>query len=134
MRNKWTSGWDGNWFYYPVSSDQKADFHGTRTYLLSSKMTMLGYPMEVPFFCGPKDANFTTFIEATSFIGGRDVVEEFLAYSLRPLGQQFGFQVEMKESPLSKVLVSMPQVTAAIWERESEAKFVHASRKPQTSV
>jgi hypothetical protein len=30
----------------------------------------------------------------------------------------------MKESPLSKVMVPMPQITAAIKEHESEAKFV----------
>jgi hypothetical protein len=55
-----------------------------------------------------KDSNITAFIEATSLVGGCDVVEEFLASGLWPLGQQFGFQVERKESPLSKVLVLMP--------------------------
>jgi hypothetical protein len=56
------------------------------------------------------------FVQATSLIGGRDVVVEFLACSLWPLGQQFSFQVGMKESPLSKVLVLMPQIAAAIGE------------------
>jgi hypothetical protein len=115
-RNKWTSGWDGNWFYYRVLSEQKADSPGQGTYPLSSKMTKLNYLMEVPSSCGPEDANIMTFIEVTSLIGGHDVVEEFLASSLWPLGQQFAFQVERKESPLSKVLVSMPQITAAIGE------------------
>jgi hypothetical protein len=32
--------------------------------------------------------------------------------------------VEVKESPLSIVMVPMPQITAAIGERKSEAKFV----------
>jgi hypothetical protein len=43
---------------------------------------------------------------------------------LRLLGEQFGFQVEMKESLLSKVLVLMPLITATIGEHESRAMFV----------
>jgi hypothetical protein len=114
MRNKWTSGWDGIWFYYRVPSKQKADSQGQRTYPLSSKMTKMNYLMEVPSSCGPEDANVVAFVEATSLIGGCDVVEEFLASGLWPLGQQFGFQVERKESLLSKVLVPMPHITTAI--------------------
>jgi hypothetical protein len=87
MRNKWTSGWDGNWFYCRVPSDQKADFWDTRTYSLSSKMTKLDYQMDVPSSCGPEDSNFIAFVEATSLIGGHNVVEEFLACGLWPLGQ-----------------------------------------------
>jgi hypothetical protein len=77
MRNKWTSGWDGNWFYCRVLSDQKADFCGTRTYSPSSKMSKVDHETDVPSFCGPEDANFAAFI-----IGGHDVVEEFLACGL----------------------------------------------------
>jgi hypothetical protein len=36
--------------------------------------------------CGPEDADFAAFIEATSLIGGHNAVEEFLASSLWPLG------------------------------------------------
>jgi hypothetical protein len=50
----------------------------------------------------------------TSLISGRDAVEEFLASGLWPLGQQFGFEVETKESPLSKVTAPMPRITTAI--------------------
>jgi hypothetical protein len=32
--------------------------------------------------------------------------------------------VETKESPLSKLMVLMPQITTSIGERESEAQFV----------
>jgi hypothetical protein len=124
MRNKWTSSWDGNWFYCWVALKQKADSPGQRTNPLSSKMTKMNYLTEVPSSCGPEDANVVAFVEATSLISGRDVVEEFIASSLWPLGQQFGFPMERKESPMSKVLVPMPQITAAIGEREPEAKFV----------
>jgi hypothetical protein len=79
-------------------------------------MTKLDYLREVPSSCGPEDANFVAFIQATSLISGHDAVEEFHARGLWPLGQQFSFQVETKESPLSKVLVPMPQITTAIGE------------------
>jgi hypothetical protein len=87
-------------------------------------MTPLVYEMDVSSSCGPEDVGFVAFIEATSLIGGRDTVEEFLASGLWPLGQQFGFEVETKESPLSKVSVLMPQITTAIRQREFEATFV----------
>jgi hypothetical protein len=70
-------------------------------------MTPLDYLMESPS-CGSEDANFLAFIEATSLIGGRDAIEDFLACNLWPLGEKFGFIVEMKESPMSKVMVPMP--------------------------
>jgi hypothetical protein len=87
-------------------------------------MTPLVYEIDVSSSCGPEDADFTAFIEVTSLIGGHDTVEEFLATGFWPLGQQVGFEVEMKESPLSKVIVPMPQITTAIRQRESEATFV----------
>jgi hypothetical protein len=41
----------------------------------------------------------------------------------KPLGRCFGFSVETKDSPLSKVMVPMPQIGTAIRERVSSAKF-----------
>jgi hypothetical protein len=79
-------------------------------------MTKMNHLMVVPSSCGPEDANVAAFVEVTSLISGCDVVEEFLASDLWPLGQQFGFQLEIKESPLSKVLVPMLQITTAIGE------------------
>jgi hypothetical protein len=35
--NKWTSGWDNNWFYCKVLSEKKNDSRGNKTYPLSSK-------------------------------------------------------------------------------------------------
>jgi hypothetical protein len=42
---------------------------------------------------------------------------------LWPLDEKFGFKVEMKETPLSKVVVPMPQVTAVIGAQEPGAEF-----------
>jgi hypothetical protein len=47
-------------------------------------------------------------------LGGCNAVEEFLACGMWPLGKKFGFTVETQESPMSKVMVPMPQVTAGI--------------------
>jgi hypothetical protein len=50
-------------------------------------------------------------------------VEEFLTGGLWPLSKKFDFEVETKESPLSKVVVPMPQIDAAVKTDESRAKF-----------
>jgi hypothetical protein len=79
--------------------------------------------MEVPSSYRLEDTNFAAFIEVTSIIGGHDAVEEFLTCSLWPLSEKFGFKVDTKKSPLSKVMVPMPQVTVIIGEQEPEAEF-----------
>jgi hypothetical protein len=123
MRNKWTSGWDGNLFYCRVHAEQKADVRDRESYSLSSTMTRLNYLTEAPSSCGPEDANFTVFVEVTSIVGGRDAVKEFLASGLWPLSEKFGFKVETKESPQLKVVVPMPQVDTVIGTEEFGAKF-----------
>jgi hypothetical protein len=80
--NKWTNGWDSHWFYYKVPSEQGKDFKGQKTYPLSSQMAPLIHEMDVSSSCGPKDGDFKAFIEATSLITSRDVVEEFLGSGL----------------------------------------------------
>jgi hypothetical protein len=77
-------------------------------------MTPLNHQTEVPSSCRPEDA---AFIEATSLIRGCNVVEEFVACALWPLGKQFDFEVDTKESPLSMVIVSMPRNTTTTRER-----------------
>jgi hypothetical protein len=56
-------------------------------------------------------------------IGGRDAVEEFLACSLCPHSEKFGFKVETNEIPLLKVVVPMPQVTLVIGAQELGLTF-----------
>jgi hypothetical protein len=109
-----------------VPSEQGNDFQGQKTYPLSSQMTHLIHEMDVSSCCGPEDDDFTAFIEVTSLIGGRDAVEEFLASGQWPVASwsRFCFLVETKESLLSKVIVSVPQIGTAIGEPESGAKFV----------
>jgi hypothetical protein len=72
-------------------------------------MTRLDHLVEAPSECGPEDDNFADFVEVTTFIGGHDVVEEFLACGLWPLSEKFGFPVERRESLLSKSMVPVLQ-------------------------
>jgi hypothetical protein len=92
-------------------------------------MTHLIHETDVSSSCGPEDGDLKAFVEATSLIGGRDAVEEFLASGLWPLGCRFRLSVETKESPLSKIIVLMPQIDTAIRERESSAKFAACIEK-----
>jgi hypothetical protein len=85
MKNKWTSGWDGNWFYCHMPAEQSTNVRGKGSYPLSSTMTPLNYLMEVPSSCGPEDTNFAAFAEVTSIIGGHDAMEEFHTCGLWPL-------------------------------------------------
>jgi hypothetical protein len=90
---------------------------------LSSTMTRLNYLMEAPSDCGPEDANFLAFVEVTYIIGGCDAKKEFIACALWPLSEKFRLKVEVKESPLSKVVVPMPQVTTVIGAQEPGTAF-----------
>jgi hypothetical protein len=42
---------------------------------------------ELPHSCAADDANAMAFEEATKIFGGRDTVEEFLAYGIWPLNE-----------------------------------------------
>jgi hypothetical protein len=82
-------------------------------------MTPLNFLLDVSFECGPRDVNVAAFTEAASIIGGRNVVEEFLACGIWLLIKKCDFEVEMKETPLSKVIVPMPRVTPIFGMKES---------------
>jgi hypothetical protein len=84
-------------------------------------MTPLCHLVEAPSFYGLENADFAAFIEATSIIGGSRCCGRVSRLWL--LSEKFGFRVETKESPLSKVLVLMPQVTIVIGAQESKAEF-----------
>jgi hypothetical protein len=86
-------------------------------------MTSLNYAMEVTFECGPADTDVAAFTEVALIIAGHDIVEEFLACGLWPLSEKFGFKVETRETPPSKVVVPMPQVTLVIGAQELGSTF-----------
>jgi hypothetical protein len=86
-------------------------------------MSALDYLMEMPHSCAVDNVNVLAFEEATKFIRRRDAVEEFLACGIWPLSDDWDFKVEKIESPLSKVIVPMPKVTAIIAGKEMWATF-----------
>jgi hypothetical protein len=112
-----------DWFYCRVPLEPLPDIRGKGNYPLRSTMALLDYLNGTPFECSPEDANVVAFIEATSIIGGRDAVEEFLAYGIWSLSDSCSFKVETKETPLSRVVVPMPNVTPAIGAKETESAF-----------
>jgi hypothetical protein len=57
-------------------------------------MITFEYLIDAPFECDPCDANVAAFMEATSIIVGRDVVEEFLACDIWSLSEKCEFEVE----------------------------------------
>jgi hypothetical protein len=79
-------------------------------------VTHLIHETDMSSSCDHENSDFKAFVEATSLIGGCNAVEEFLASHLSPLGRHFSFSVGMKESPLSKITVLMPQIDTAIRE------------------
>jgi hypothetical protein len=123
VRNKWTSNWASNWFYCKVPLEPAADVQGKGKYPLRSTMSQLEYLTDALFECDPEDANVVAFVEASFIIGGRDVVEELLACGIWLLSDSCEFEVEKKETPLSKVMVPMPKVTPTIAKQESKAAF-----------
>jgi hypothetical protein len=106
-----------------VPAEQTTDGRGKGSYLLALMMTPLNHLIEALSACGPDDANIAAFIEVTSIIKSCDAMEEFLTCGLWPLSEKFGFEVEMNETPMSKVVVPMPQVTAVIGVQERGVEF-----------
>jgi hypothetical protein len=69
------------------------------------------------------DMNVVAFTEAASISGCRETVEEFLACGIWPLCEKYDFEVETKETPLSKVVVPLPTITPVVGMKESGAAF-----------
>jgi hypothetical protein len=109
VKNKWSTDCARNWFYCKVPS-YKSDVHGKGTYPLRSEMTQLDYLTDAPYRCGADDINVMAFTEVAVITGGRETVEEFLACDIWLLSEGWEFEVETKESPLSRVRVPMPKV------------------------
>jgi hypothetical protein len=91
IKNMWSAGWMRSWFYcrvpYLCSSDGGKSMHG-----LHSQMSVLDYTVEPEVECSDDDTNNVAFVQATTTIGGRDAVEEFVACKMFPLASSFSFK------------------------------------------
>jgi hypothetical protein len=109
------------WFYCKVPSEQRINVHGKGNYPLRSVMSPLEYLTDGPYECGPDDVNVVAFAVVAAIIGGRDAVKKFLACGIWPLNEGWEFEVERRESPILKIVVPMPKVTAIIGQQETGA-------------
>jgi hypothetical protein len=67
-------------------------------------MSTLDYTVELDVKCPNRDVNDAIFIQVTTTIRGRDVVEEFLTCGVYPLSAGFGFgSVSIDMTTMSKV-------------------------------
>jgi hypothetical protein len=90
-------------------------------HVLHSRMSTRDYTVEPEVECSDDytvepevewsddDSNNAAFVQVTTTIGGRDVVEEFVACKMFPLASNFGFKdVPVGTTPVSKVRTSLP--------------------------
>jgi hypothetical protein len=78
IKNKWSAGWTKAWFYYKVPR-HLCEKGGKTMHILHLYMCSLDFQMEPPFDCADDDSGDVAFVQATKYIGGRDVMEEFIA-------------------------------------------------------
>jgi hypothetical protein len=115
VKNNSSAGWARSWFYCKVPIHQ-SEAGGKGIHLLHSRMSSLDYLTEPVHNCPEDDVNDKAFVHATTTIGGRDAVEEFLAYKMWPLSSAVDLsEVEEAESPLLK---------AAKAAKEKDSEFV----------
>jgi hypothetical protein len=78
-------------------------------YALHSWMSELDYAIEPEVECPDNDPNDVAFVQATTTIRGRDVVEEYIACKIYLLATSFGFEsVPLGTTPVSKVETPVP--------------------------
>jgi hypothetical protein len=85
----------------------------------------LDFHMEPLFDCTNDDSWDITFIRTTKFIGGQDVMEEFLVCGVYPLAANVGFdKVAVGVTPISKLKMPLPKFVAARKDDEDDVKFL----------
>jgi hypothetical protein len=124
VKNKWSVGWTKAWFYcrVPVHQISKG---GKNIHALYSCMSVLNYQVEPLMNCPDTESNDAALVKATTMIGGRDAVEEFLACGLYHLSIGFGFgDVFDGETAVSKVMEPLPKFPVAQIEGENSYQFL----------
>jgi hypothetical protein len=100
---------------------------------LHSHMSCLNFWMKPSFDCVDDDLSNGAFIWASKHIGGRDVMEEFIACNVWPLVVGISFeQVKVDVTPVSKLKVLLPRFVVA---HEDDAKFLaRVEKEPRVLV
>jgi hypothetical protein len=141
IKNKWLAGLTKSWFYYHVPCRRSSK--GSKSICaLQSCMSELNYDVWPEVECLDNDPNDVAFVRATTTIGGRDAIEEYVACKMYMLAVSFGFKsVPLGMTPMSKVettllLFTMGTIAAehadhVLVEVETEAKRVLGSLGPR---
>jgi hypothetical protein len=83
---------------------------GVTMHILRSYMCSLEFRTDTPLDCADDDLGDVAFVQATKFIRGCDVVEEFIACGMYPLAVDAGFdRVAMRSMLVSKLKVPLPK-------------------------
>jgi hypothetical protein len=87
---------------------------GKGTFALHLYMSKLESKMEPLYQCPDDEAGDVAFIKATHVIGGRNVVEEFMACELLPLSASFNLgEISEGETPVLGLIVCLPNFPVA---------------------
>jgi hypothetical protein len=82
---------------------------GKSVHVLHSRMSVLDYMVEPKVECSFDDPNNVAFVQATTTIGGRDAVEEFVACKMFPRDFGFSFRnVPISMMPVLGVRTPLP--------------------------
>jgi hypothetical protein len=102
-------------FYYKVPLIRVLSLgQGKGTFALHLYMSKLESKMEPSYQCPDDEAGDVAFIKATHVIGGRNVVEEFMACELLPLSASFNLgEISEGETPVSRLIVCLPNFPVA---------------------
>jgi hypothetical protein len=94
-------------------------------YALRSSMAPLDFSMEPLFKCVDDDSRDLAFIGAMGLIGGREAVEEYLAYGMLLLSASISFaEIVDGETPVSNVTLPLPEFPLAKLQGESNDHFL----------
>jgi hypothetical protein len=124
VKNKWPIGWMKAWFYCKVPLHACSQ-GGKSVHALRSHMSYLNFRTKPSFNCADDDLSDDTFVWASKHIGGRDIVEEFIACNVWPLAAGISFeQAKVGVTPVSKLKVPLPRFAVACEDDEDTAKFL----------
>jgi hypothetical protein len=124
IKNKRSTRWTKVWFYCKVPTHLCAQ-GGKAMYHLYSHMCSLDFRTEPPFDCGNDDSGEAAFVRATKFIGGWDVMVQFVDCDMHPLAAGVGFdKVATLVTRVSKLRVPLPKFVAVHKDSEDDVQFL----------
>jgi hypothetical protein len=98
---------------------------GKSVHILCSHLCALDFWTEPPVDCPDDDSGNASFIKAANSIGGRDVVEEYLACGMHPLYANVSFRgITDGVTPILRVRLPLPKFRAVRKDDEDDIQFL----------